>query len=209
MQRLTALCVLLAAAPVAGQAPFLQPQCVAKGAPCSCEDVSCDPALPCCDGLACLDRTGDGRKFCIDVDSPWPTAAAAQLRRSGRVDTSDATTEAAAETSGPASVAKGLGAVVAGMTAANETEATMLGATRGCWADHDTLRGCGTQCYSSDSRSSCISGCLQGKGVGRSCSSCLGHKSDCSIARCLDPCAASSTGSECRHCVRSHCQNCR
>ena len=208
MQRLTTLCVLLAATPVSGEDPLQPTRCAAEGAPCGCSDCW---VPPCCGGLTCLDPAGGGAKVCLD-DSPRLAAAAAQLRGGGRADASDATTEVAAETqvqpSGLASVAKGLGAVVVGMTA-NETEATTLGATRGCWADHDTLRVCGTQCYSSDSRSSCISGCLWGKGVGRSCSSCLGHKSDCSIARCLNPCAASDTGSECRHCVRSHCQSCR
>jgi len=197
-----------------------QPQCVKSGESCGC--AGCQ-TLSCCGGLKCTESVGGGgHKFCLD--SPWmaTAAVAGQLRGSGRAEASNVTAEAAAETQVQAAEtaetveaaavdigdAMGSHAVMAGMAAANETEATLLGASGGCWADQGTLRTCGISCFSSHSRSSCISDCLRGKGVGSSCASCLGQKSDCSITSCLTPCAASATGAPCLQCVKDHCRSC-
>lgn len=103
-----------------------------------------------------------------------------------------------------------LHAVMTGMATANATEATQLGAAEGgCYADPGALRTCGTSCFSSRPRSSCISGCLLDRGLSSGCASCLGEKSDCSIKHCLSKCAASATGAACTECVKSHCHGCR
>jgi len=78
----------------------------------------------------------------------------------------------------------------------------------GCSENQAFARACGMQCYSNPARASCASTCLQGKGVPQSCASCQGAKIDCTISKCLTPCAASATGPECQTCVRTHCRSC-
>ncbi|CAE8721597.1 unnamed protein product [Polarella glacialis] len=109
-------------------------------------------------------------------------------------------------------------AVMAGVADASSTEANaasqlnsmalLSSSAGGCSENQAFARACGMQCYSNPARASCASACLQGKGVPQSCASCQGAKIDCTVSKCLTPCAASATGPECQTCVRTHCRSC-
>ena len=97
-------------------------------------------------------------------------------------------------------------------TAANASDAvlaaTLSADAGGCYASIGALKGCGGRCFgrpAGDSRVDCISKCLHQSINSWRCTTCYGRRSDCTMSRCLRPCAASATGSACEGCVHSKC----
>ncbi|CAE8634555.1 unnamed protein product [Polarella glacialis] len=107
-----------------------------------------------------------------------------------------------------AGVAEAASSLEANASSQLDSEALLSSSAGGCSENQGFLRACGTQCYSNPARASCASTCLRRKGVQHSCASCQGAKIDCTISKCLTPCAASANGHACRTCVRSHCRSC-
>ncbi|CAE8587359.1 unnamed protein product [Polarella glacialis] len=107
-----------------------------------------------------------------------------------------------------AGVADAASSLEANASSRLDSEALLSSSAGGCSENQGFARACGMQCYSNPARASCASTCLKGKGVQQSCASCQGAKIDCTISKCLTPCAASANGQACQTCVRSHCRSC-
>jgi len=84
-----------------------------------------------------------------------------------------------------------------------------LGSTvQGCHCSTVELKTCGMQCFSKPrggSRIGCIAGCLDKKHHAHSCSECYGRRSDCTMNKCLNKCAANPNAKPCTECVHSKC----
>lgn len=77
---------------------------------------------------------------------------------------------------------------------------------RHCLYDNKpSLQACGRPCASRPDRGSCVSGCLTGRGVSRSCAQCLGSGFDCAMRVCRRQCGQGFTTPTCTTCVRGSC----
>merc|ERR1712060_408049 len=86
--------------------------------------------------------------------------------------------------------------------------ATLSNAAAGCFASTTLLRSCGARCFGRAGghvRADCISACLDATLHFGSCARCYGARSDCTMVKCLQPCARSATGAACTGCVHAKC----
>merc|ERR1712049_52230 len=69
------------------------------------------------------------------------------------------------------------------------------------------LRQCGSRCFSKhgSARIGCITDCLDASHHAHWCSQCYARRSDCTINKCLNKCAAGPTSKKCTECVHSKC----
>merc|ERR1712060_618536 len=86
--------------------------------------------------------------------------------------------------------------------------ATLSNAATGCFASKTLLRNCGARCFGRAAghvRADCIANCLDATLHIGSCARCYGARSDCTTAKCLQPCARLVTGAACSGCVHAKC----
>jgi len=86
--------------------------------------------------------------------------------------------------------------------------AALSSTVQGCHCSTVELKQCGMQCFSrpkGGSRIGCIAGCLDKKNHAHSCSQCYGRRSDCTMVKCLNKCAANPNAPQCIECVHSKC----
>lgn len=96
----------------------------------------------------------------------------------------------------------------ANITLDDIVNATLGSDASGCFASNQLLRRCGAPCFgraAGGARRGCIDACLRKNQLRNWCAECYGRRSDCTMSKCLQPCARAASGTPCTSCVHAKC----